>query len=95
MEAISNVDATMSDFASASNMPLLLAPSGLDAARASVETGEAPKLTAVEGQDEREPDQSEESGSPDEQSADGESDGSSYKSYEARDDGDLPQSVGS
>jgi chromosome segregation ATPase len=49
VEAIGSVDESMADFAQASNVPLLLAPGGLDEARDQVESGEAPKLTAIMG----------------------------------------------
>jgi chromosome segregation ATPase len=49
VEAIGNVDESMADFAQASNVPLLLAPGGLDEARAQVENDEPPKLTAITG----------------------------------------------
>lgn len=50
VEAISSVETAMTDFASASNTPLLLAPSGLEAARARARSDRAPTLTAVQGQ---------------------------------------------
>jgi chromosome segregation ATPase len=90
VEAISNVDATMGDFASASNMPLLLAPSGLDAARA--DAGEPPKLTAIDGQN---GDESEEQEAPAAEEPPAENPGDdAFKSYEAKDDTGHVQSLG-
>jgi hypothetical protein len=39
----------MADFAQASNVPLLLAPGGLEEARSRVEEDEPPKLSAITG----------------------------------------------
>jgi len=52
VEAIGAVDESMADFAQASNVPLLLAPGGLEEARTQVEDGEPPKLTAIAGLEE-------------------------------------------
>ena len=90
VEAISNVDATVGDFASASNMPLLLAPSGLDAARA--DAGEPPKLTAIVGQN---GDESQEQEAPAAEEPPSENPGDdAYTSYETKDDDGHVQSIG-